>query len=365
MFANHTYAAPRETRTLAWAEAAGWKAFVRELESDAGDGRWVGFIAYEALASEEDVMPRDAHPCEPAAFFSWHERPASPHAMQARARTHRAVIRDSLGGGAHRKLVERIRQCIRDGDVYQVNLTRAFEADVRVDAGELYAALTAPHAPQCSALIHGDGWAVVSASPEVMLRFDRRSGVATSMPIKGTVRREGDDAAEIRSLLGSAKDEAEHLMIVDVVRNDFGKVAPPGRVSVSEYRAVRTLDYVHHLESTVRAEGLKDASVADVLGALAPAASITGAPKRAAVQLIRELEPVPRGVYCGSIGTIDAHGAEMSVAIRTAVVTGTTVRYHAGGGIVWDSDPAAEDDECRAKAAPFFRFLGGAPSTSA
>ena len=365
MFANHTYAEPRVTRTLEWAHARDWKAFVQGLERDAGDGRWVGFIAYEALASEEDVTPREVHPPEPAAFFAWHSRAAAPHAMSARERRHHATIRDSLGGGAHRRLVEHIRRCIRDGDVYQVNLTRAFEADVRVDAGDLYAALTEPHPPQCSALVRGDGWAVVSASPEVMLRFDRRSGVAMSMPIKGTVKREGNDAAEIAALLASAKDEAEHLMIVDVVRNDFGKVAPPGRVSVAEYRAVRTLDYVHHLESTVRADGLQDAGVADVLAALAPAASITGAPKRAAVRLIRELEPVARGIYCGTIGTIDAHGAEMSVAIRTAVVTDSSVRYHAGGGIVWDSDPAAEDDECRAKAAPFFRFLGGAPSTSA
>jgi anthranilate/para-aminobenzoate synthase component I len=274
-----------------------------------------------------------------------------------------APIRDSLSG-VHQKLVERIRHCIRDGDVYQVNLTRSFTADIQVDANDLYAALTAPDPPQCAALLRGDGWSIVSASPEVMLRFDRRAGVATSLPIKGTVRSSGDDAAEVAKLLASAKDEAEHLMIVDVVRNDFGKVAPAGRVSVPDYRAVRTLDYVHHLESTVRAEGLEDVSVADVLAALAPAASITGAPKRAAVHLIRELEPEPRGVYCGAIGWIDADGAELSVAIRTAVVTERSVRYHAGGGIVWDSDPAAEDDECRAKAAPFFQFVGGTPSTS-
>ncbi|HVE71625.1 MAG TPA: anthranilate synthase component I family protein [Thermoanaerobaculia bacterium] len=350
-------------RTLEWAQARDWKAFVAELERDAGDGRWEGFISYEALASEENAVPRDVQPPEPAAFFAWRERADAPELPRV-TRPYTATVRDSLGGGLHRKLVERIRQCIRDGDVYQVNLTRVFEADVRVDAGELYVALTAPHPPQCAALIRGDGWDVVSASPEVMLRFDRASGVATSMPIKGTVRREGNHVAEIAALLASAKDEAEHLMIVDVVRNDFGKVAPPGRVSVPEYRVIRTLDYVHHLESTVRADGLEGASVADVLAALSPAASITGAPKRAAVQLIRELEPVPRGVYCGAIGWIDATGAELSVAIRTAVVTERSVRYHAGGGIVWDSDPEAEDDECRAKAAPFFQFLGGGPSTS-
>ena len=379
-------------------------------------GGWVGFISYEASATEEDVRPRDVHlarrplagwssaarrhgqrpvdrpaggapyvhPPEPAAFFARHSAGVAidPHgraflfgrdSMPELDRIQDATpftprqskpIRDSLGGGAHARLVEWIREAIRDGDVYQVNLTRAFETDVAVDAGELYRALTAPRPPQSSMFLRGDGWTVVSASPEVLLRFDRRTGIATSLPIKGTVRREGNDRAEIAALLASAKDDAEHLMIVDVVRNDFGKIAPPGCVSVPEYRVVRTLDYVHHLESTVRADGLRDASVADVLAALSPAASITGAPKRTAVQLIRELEPVPRGVYCGSIGFINARGARMSVAIRTAVVTASSIRYHAGGGIVWDSDASAEDEETRDKAAPFFRFVGGVPSTS-
>lgn len=379
---------PEETRTLPWSDAAEWKAFVQALERDCPEdtdprlpfaGGWVGFISYEASAAEEDVRPRDLTPPEPAAFFAKH---ASGIAIDPNGNAfafgregaldridaapsfvpHGGTLRDSLGNGAHARLVEQIREAIRDGEVYQVNLTRAFETDAVVGADELYRALTAPHAPQSSAFLRGDGWTIVSASPEVLLRFDRRSGVATSLPIKGTVRRDGNDDAEIATLLASAKDDAEHLMIVDVVRNDFGKIART--VSVPEYRVIRTLDYAHHLESTVRADGLQDASVADVLAALSPAASITGAPKRAAVNLIREIEPVPRGVYCGSIGFITARGARMSVAIRTAVVTESSMRYHAGGGIVWDSDAAAEDEECRVKAAPFFRFVGGAPSTS-
>ena len=191
----------------------------------------------------------------------------------------------------------------------------------------------------------------------MLLRFDRNTGIAESRPIKGTVRR--GDATAINALLASEKDASEHLMIVDVVRNDFGKIAPPGAVSVPAFRTVQTLEHVHHLESTVRATGLRDRSLTDVLAALAPAASITGAPKRAAVQMIRDTEPVPRGVYCGAIGFIDFRGhAELSVAIRTAVATEDEVRYHAGGGIVWDSDAAAEDDETRAKSMAFLRFTG-------
>jgi anthranilate/para-aminobenzoate synthase component I len=371
---------PDETRTLPWSEAAQWPSLLRDLERDTGGGvRWVGFISYEAAATLEDARLRHDVPPEPAAFFARHSsgfavdprgnaflfgEAGSTNLAEPHVQTRAEHVRDSLAGGAHRNLVERIREAIRDGDVYQVNLTRAFEAAMHARPADLYRALTAPHPPQASAFLRGDGWAIVSASPEVLLRFDRRSGVATSLPIKGTVRRAGNDREEIAALLASAKDAAEHLMIVDVVRNDLGKIAPPGRVSVPEFRTVRTMDYVHHLESTVRADGLRDASVADLLAALSPAASITGAPKRAAVQLIRELEPVPRGVYCGSIGVLDARGARMSVAIRTAVVTASSVRYHAGGGIVWDSDAAAEDEECLAKSAPFFRFLGGMPSTS-
>jgi len=381
---------PEETRELAWAEACGWRDALREIEDDvSGDEPgWVGFVAYEALACEEDAPPLTAYPPEPPFFFAKHRAGiaiapdgvaylVAPEGEEARYEAllgggdaarpaggtpalHGGAFHDSLGGGRHREMVERVRAAIRDGDVYQVNLTRAFSASMACDPRDLYRALTAPRPPRHAALIRGNGWSVVSASPETFLHVDRERGVAESRPIKGTVRREHDDDAEIATLLASAKDAAEHLMIVDVVRNDFGKVAPAGRVSVPEFRAVHTLAQVHHLESTVRAEGLQGIAVADVMAAMSPAASITGAPKRAAVRMIRELEPVPRGVYCGSIGRIGAKSATFSVAIRTAVISGDTVRYHAGGGIVWDSDADAEDDECFAKAAAFLRYLKGA-----
>jgi anthranilate/para-aminobenzoate synthase component I len=221
--------------------------------------------------------------------------------------------------------------------------------------------MTGSEPPRCSAFLRGEGWTIASASPEVFLRFDRELGVAESRPIKGTVRREGAEEAEVEALRSSAKDAAEHLMIVDVVRNDLGKVAPAGRVWVPAFRTVRTLAHVHHLESTVRAEGLGDVTLAEMLGALLPAASITGAPKRAAVGMIRQLEPVARGVYTGAIGFHDFRGrTELSVAIRTAIVTPDSARYHAGGGIVWESDPAAEDDESIAKSAAFLRYVQGA-----
>lgn len=410
---------PEEVRELAWSDARAWKRELETLERDvpvAHDdapiaapflGGWVGFITYEAAATEEDVLPRAAAPPEPPMFFARHragvvvdpngaaflfcpegeerdcaERlataapPASGHVLPAlRSNETRdgspplrspdderlpgsPSLRDSLGDGAYGRAVERIRGAIRDGDVYQVNLTRALSVGRSRDAGALYRALAGAVPPRMSAFVRTPRCVIASASPEVLLRLDRAKGVAETRPIKGTVRREGDDAREIAMLLESAKDAAEHLMIVDVSRNDLGKVAPAGEVSVTDYRRVRTLASVHHLESTVRATGLRDRGLAEILGALSPAASITGAPKRAAVQMIRDIEPVPRGVYCGSIGFIGARTVEMSVAIRTAIATEHETRYHAGGGIVWDSRADAEDDETRAKSVAFLRYAG-------
>ncbi len=355
---------PEEVRVLSWNEAHEWKRELDELESriETPEDLWVGFITYEAMASEEAVTPPEQHPPEPAMFFARHRRVIVHHDdtsihPQPFAQSH-SVIHDSLGDGAYARSVDRIRNAIRDGDVYQVNLARAFSTRRRGDARELYRALTGSMPPRMSALIRGPQCFVASASPEVLLKFDRANGVAETRPIKGTIRREGDDAREIATLLASEKDAAEHLMIVDVSRNDLGKIAPPGNVTVTDYRRVRTLEHVHHLESTVQATGLRNRKLSEILGALSPAASITGAPKRAAVQLIRDIEPVPRGVYCGSIGFIGSRTVEMSVAIRTAVMTDDEMRYHAGGGIVWDSSSDAEDDETLAKSAAFLRYAG-------
>lgn len=361
---------PEEVRELAWSDAQEWKRELDALEASVPvrdvpffEDCWVGFITYEAMATEEAVQSRELHPPEPAMFFARHRKAViiDPNGEVFLTHDGSSEIHDSLGGGAYARAVERIRDAIRDGDVYQVNLTRALSTRRRGDAQELYRALTGSMPPRMSALIRGPRCVIASASPEVLLKLDRMNGVAETRPIKGTIRREGDDAREIATLLGSGKDAAEHLMIVDVSRNDLGKIAPPGHVRVTDYRRVRTLEYVHHLESTIEATGLRDRRLSEILGALSPAASITGAPKRAAVQLIRDIEPVPRGVYCGSIGFIGPRSVEMSVAIRTAVLTEDQMRYHAGGGIVWDSRAEDEDDETRAKSAAFLRYAGVRP----
>jgi anthranilate synthase component 1 len=351
-------------------------------------GGWVGFVSYEAGAAHEGAAPRIDEVAEPLAWFARHvaglavrgDRAwlfAPEDEVDARAREMTAMLSaakevapaielaggfaldDSLDGARYREGVETIRGMIRDGDVYQVNLTRRLTARVALDPRAVHLALTRDGVPRCAALIAGGGWAIASASPEVFLRHDRVRGIAESRPIKGTVRRRGDDAAEIAALLGSAKDLAEHLMIVDLVRNDLGKVAPPGRVTVPHYLTVRTIPHLHHLESTVRADGLGETTAGQLFDALFPGGSITGAPKRAAVAAIRALEPCARGVYTGAIGFVGDDGiSEFSVAIRTAVIASAETRYHAGGGIVWDSDAHGEDEESRAKSLGFFRALG-------
>jgi len=176
-------------------------------------------------------------------------------------------------------------------------------------------------------------------------------------PIKGTIARAPDEAGDARrraELLASAKDAAENVMIVDLLRNDLGKVAEPGGVETTALRTLRSFRHLHHLESAVEARLRPGTGLADVLRATLPGGSITGAPKRAALRFIRGLEPVARGAYCGAAGFVRGGGrAVFNVAIRTAIVSRDTVDYHAGGGIVWDSQPDAEWREVESKSREF------------
>lgn len=386
---------PIECRTLDWSDLDEAGAFLRTILDEpaleeASDldlpfaGGWVGFIAYEVGAEWERARRREDVPSEPAAWFArhedgvvlmpdgkahvfgdasrvWHCLDATGDARRSHSEPseNSAFVEDSMANGAYQSAVEEIRERIARGDVYQVNLTRRFTSEAGIDPVDLYLGMTGTKPPRCSAFLRGDGWVIASASPEVLLRFDPRRGSADSRPIKGTVRRTGDDRADENVLLGSSKDEAEHLMIVDLVRNDLGKVAPPGNVRVTEYKGLRMLEHVLHLESVVEASELGEGDLERLVHALFPGGSITGAPKRAAVHAIREIEPCARGVYTGAIGYVDRRGfAELSVAIRTAVIAGGKCRYHAGGGIVWDSDPEAEDRESFAKSIGFLEALG-------
>jgi len=270
---------------------------------------------------------------------------------------------------AYAAAVERVLEYLRAGDAYQVNYTTRLEADVGPGAlPELYRALRAAAPPLGAYLALDGGGAILSTSPELFLRVSARDGAGLrrveTRPIKGTRARgrsAAADAAEAAALRADPKERAEHLMIVDLERNDLGRVCEVGSVHVEDYGRVVTLPTLHHVVSTVAGTLRPEVGPAALLAASFPCGSITGAPKVRAMQLIAELETQSRGVYTGAIGYFGARGAlELSVAIRTAVVDRPAGRlsFGVGGGIVVDSTPAQEWAECRLKAAGLARALG-------
>ena len=245
--------------------------------------------------------------------------------------------------------VEAVREAIRRGDVYQVNLVQHLAAPFAGDPRALAAAL-APLAPLHRRPLLGPGWAIVSASPELFLA--RRGERLWTMPIKGT-RPLGEDVDD-------DKDAAEHVMIVDLERNDLSRVCETGSVRWPELMAQRELAGVTHLRSTVEGRLRPGVGLAEILHATFPGGSITGAPKIAAIDHIARLEPAGRGASMGALGTIRPNGDfDLALTIRTFAVADGCVHLWAGGGIVWDSDPEAEIEESWVKARPLLTAVGG------
>ena len=247
--------------------------------------------------------------------------------------------------------VEAVKQAIGRGDVYQVNLVQHLTAPFRGDPRGLAESL-APLEPLHPAPLVGEGWAIVSASPELFLA--RRGERIWTMPIKGT-RPLGaaDDLAE------SPKDAAEHVMIVDLERNDLSRVCRPGSIRWPDLMAERQLAGVTHLVSTVEGLLRPDASLAEILEATFPGGSITGAPKISAIDHIARLEPVGRGAAMGALGRVYGNGDfDLALTIRTFAVAEGRIHLWVGGGIVWDSDPEAEIEESWVKARPLLARIG-------
>jgi para-aminobenzoate synthetase component 1 len=271
-------------------------------------------------------------------------------------------LEDSLAGPEYGRAHDEIRRGIARGDYYQVNLTRRYSLrmDERSDPRALYRGLAGPDPPPYSALLLAGGFDVISASPELFLRADFGTRRAEMRPIKGTAPRGSDPAADRRAaqaLLASPKDRAENVMIADLCRNDLGRVCEPGSIRVSELCGLRS-HRLHHLESTVEGSLLPEIGASELIRVTFPPGSVTGAPKRAAVGAISRLEPVARGVYTGIVGYLDVRGRlAFNVAIRTAISSNREVRYHAGGGITWDSRAERESRESEWKADEFFSLL--------
>ncbi|MEO3778965.1 chorismate-binding protein [Micromonospora sp. B11E3] len=257
----------------------------------------------------------------------------------------------------HADAVAAVRAAIGRGDVYQVNLVGHAAAPYTGDPRPALARLARLPGARYGGTLHGPGWSIGCASPETLIAV--HAGRLVTRPIKGT---RPATAAGRRDLLASAKERAEHIMIVDLERNDLARVAATGSVTVDELFAVRRWCDLWQAESTVSAACADGLGLADLLRAVCPGGSVTGAPKLAALDLVAACEPVGRGAGMGALGWIGPGRLDLGLTIRTAAADSHLLHNWAGGGITWDSDPDAEVAEAAAKARPVRAALAGGPT---
>ncbi|UHQ18407.1 aminodeoxychorismate synthase component I [Lysobacter sp. KIS68-7] len=354
-------------------------------------GGWVAFLGYELAGEVEPIlelphadgaMPVAYAMRSPAAVLRDH---ATGECFVVAESAHRewidTIFRDAIDAAVLPPLpewrapasleedapqrftdgVERVLGHLAAGDVFQVNLSRGWRAtfDAPLPPTALHARLREANPAPFAGLFAGEGWAVVSSSPERLVSV--RGDAVETRPIAGTrPRSPGDDeAARIRELVGHPKERAEHVMLIDLERNDLGRVCTPGSVEVDELMTVESYAHVHHIVSNVRGRLLPDATPGDVLRAVFPGGTITGCPKVRCMQIIAALEGQGRGAYTGAFGWLNRDGdMDFNILIRSASLEGETLRFRTGAGIVIDSLPQRELDETRAKARGMLRGLG-------
>ncbi len=262
----------------------------------------------------------------------------------------------------HADAVVRVIEEIKAGEAFQVVVSQRFQMTTSADALDVYRMLRVSNPSPYMYLLRFDGYDVVGSSPEALVKVT--GGRALLHPIAGTRRRGAtpeEDAALATELLADPKERAEHLMLVDLGRNDLGRVCVPGSVEVIDFMSVERYSHVMHIVSTVVGDVTPDRTAYDVLTACFPAGTLSGAPKPRAMELIEELEPTRRGLYGGCVGYLDFAGdLDAAIAIRTALMRDGVAYVQAGGGIVADSDPIAEDEECRNKAMAVLRAVATA-----
>ncbi|MCB9593867.1 MAG: anthranilate synthase component I family protein [Sandaracinaceae bacterium] len=353
--------------------------------------RWVGFVAYDAAWSEPRAFglrtpPRlTRDPRWPVVWLGRYERLVAVdlttgtawalgpdrracEALRERLAHPGRIAPASFGpveseaAEVHRGRIERALEAIGHGELYQVNLARAWRAELRGEPLALWAAMRRASPVPLGAFVELDAGAVVCRTMERFLRWDRGARRLWTSPIKGTIERAGDDAGEARRLAADDKERAEHSMIVDLMRNDLSRVAEVGSVRVEAPLRVEPYAGLSHLVSTVECATRPRTTVRDVLEATFPPGSVTGTPKLAAMEHIEREEAAARGVYTGALGYVDRGGGlSLAVAIRAAIVD-SRITYFAGGGLVSASDPDREIAETELKAKVFFDALEGSSS---
>ena len=351
-------------------------------------GGWAVFLSYEAAQEVEPQLrlPRSSLPWKafalrvPCALI--HERTtgkvfavaeaaaaASLDRLEADARS--AVIDKpetplrvefvrEEDPAAYLERVLRAKEYVRAGDIYQANLSRPWRVELthEPDIGALYNRLCKANPAPFAALAQWRGTTILSSSPERLVRIN--DGHIDTRPIAGTRPRKGDDLTEMRELAAHPKERAEHIMLIDLERNDLGRVSQPGTVKVDELMTIESYTHVHHIVSNVSGELRSDVTPVGALKAVFPGGTITGVPKFRCMQIIAELEGVGRGAYTGSLGFLGRDGSmDMNILIRTLSAQGRCIELRAGGGIVADSDPQRELEETRAKARGMLAAFAG------
>lgn len=327
---------------------------LRRAEEATKQGRWVaGFVAYEAAPAFDAALDAHAPGDFPLAWFGIYAAPfVRAHGRAPQPQPPQPEWEPTITEAEYAHAITHIKEHIARGQTYQVNYTYRLRAAFSGEARVLFAQLAENQAAPYAAFVDTGRFAICSASPELF--FERRGHTVRSKPMKGTAARGrtlAEDEAQACALHHSEKNRAENVMIVDMIRNDLGRVAEVGSVRVPKLFETERYPTVWQMTSTVEAE--TRAPLTEILAALFPCASITGAPKRSTMKIIRALENTPRGVYCGTLGFIQPNGdAQFNVAIRTAVIDRErgTAEYGVGSGVVWDSEAADEWAECQIKA---------------
>ncbi len=324
------------------------------VESAVQTGAWAaGFLAYEAGPAFDPALTAHAPGDFPLVWFGLYDTPSSEEIPDSSGAYTVGAWEPLVSQGDYGLAIERIHEHLAAGDTYQVNYTFPMTASFQGDAQAWFRQLCAAQGQGYFAYVDTGRFKVLSASPELFFSLDGSDLV--TRPMKGTCRRgrwPDEDRARAEQLLATEKERAENLMIVDLLRNDMGRISETGSVTVPRLFEAERYETLWQMTSTVTARS--QAAMPDILAALFPSGSVTGAPKAETMKIIRQLEPHPRGIYCGAVGYIaPGRRACFNVAIRTATVDthSGTAEYHVGGGITWDAVAAPEYEECRNKAA--------------
>ena len=371
--------------------------FLSELESKLNSnlqssdlpfsGGWFAYLSYELIGQIEPILKDDLHTSDlpiayaveiPSAIIVDHQQDIYYLVDQYDSETRidqiltdikalKAIPTTQVSGELTEenedKFIDGVkssRDYIMAGDVFQVNLSRQwqYELDDELDSAIIYNALRKANPAPFSALIQYQDFSIISSSPERL--FSVQDGVVQTRPIAGTHPRGkgSEDEVQKQHLINHPKEQAEHIMLLDLERNDMGRVCEYGSVYVNEVMTLETYPYVHHIVSNIKGKVREGVGVKDLIRALFPGGTITGCPKVRCMQIISELEQMPRGAYTGSLGYISQDGKiDFNILIRSFVQTGKTLTFRAGAGIVYDSIPERELEETKHKAAGLVRVF--------